>query len=396
MPWNEPGNSRKNKDPWTGRPKQTPPDLEAFLRDLLKKIAALFKLKSPNKNASILTKTLFPPQLNAKIIGVIVGLLLLAWLLSGFFTVNPSEQAVVTRFGQYIATLAPGHHWIFKPIESRYVIHTEKNASFFYQKDLLTRDEARIAVVATLHYAIVNARQYLFSNTQALHSLQALTANTIQQTLGQLSLEQLLTANLFSLQYTLQMKINQSLSKYGTGLALSDIELQPIQVPEALKASFADVQHAQADKKQLENQAKIYALQLEPTAKDQTERLIADAKAYQQAVIVKAKTETTRFLALLPAYEASPILMRKRLYLEAMQVMMAHSNKILVDNPSNASLSFSLNNANLQDSGKTNDNNQANKKPSSTQENLSLSNTSKTLNTANTMPNTYDITGGYE
>jgi len=60
MPWNEPGDPSKNKDPWTGRPKQTPPDLEAFLRDLCKKIVALFKLKIFNKPLLLALGSIMP------------------------------------------------------------------------------------------------------------------------------------------------------------------------------------------------------------------------------------------------------------------------------------------------------------------------------------------------
>jgi modulator of FtsH protease HflK len=98
MPWNEPGNS-SNKDPWTGRSKQTPPDLEAFLRGLRKKIVALFKSKTFNKSKTTFTKTLLP-QLNTKLLSLIFSFLVLAWLVSGFFTVAPSEQAVITLFGK--------------------------------------------------------------------------------------------------------------------------------------------------------------------------------------------------------------------------------------------------------------------------------------------------------
>jgi membrane protease subunit HflK len=395
MPWNQPGNSSNNKDPWTGRPKQTPPDLEAFLRDLLKKIIALFKLKSSYREATTLIKMILPPPLNAKVIGLIFSFLLLAWLCSGFFILDSSEQAVITRFGQYITTLSPGRHWILKPIESRYVIHPEKNATFSYQLNLLTRDENTVSIAATLHYSIVNARQYLFANTQALQSLQALTAKAIQQTLGQLPLQQLLTTPLSSLQQFLKIQINQSLEKYDTGLALNYIELHPIQLPEALKAAFADVTNAKADKQQLEIQAKTYAMQLEPAVKDQSERLIADAKAYQQAVILKAKAETTRFLALIPAYEASPALTRKRLYLEAMQVMMTHSNKMLIDNSENTSLYLSLNNSTFRAPEKTSEKRETNQRSSTALANPESPNTKQPPPIGeDTRP--YDIAGGYE
>ncbi len=392
MPWKEPGNSSNNKDPWTGRPKQTPPDLEAILRGLRKKIAALFKLKAFNKNTAVFTKVL-PTQLNTKTIGLIFSVLVLAWLLSGFFTVNASEQAVITRFGKYHTTLSSGRHWIFRPIETRYII-SEKNTPYSYQINLLTQDKNKVSVATTLHYTIANARQYLFSNTQPLQSLQEALANTINKTLGQITLEKLLTTNLFSLQQSLQAEINKLLDNYETGLAVNDIEIQPIQIPEELKAAFEDVTNAELEKKQLENQAKVYAIQIEPNSKEQSERLIADAKNYQQEVILNAKAETARFLALLPTYEASPELMRKRLYLEAMQTMMAHSNKMLIDNPAHTSLYLNIDKSALQSPEKKNI--QTSEKSSSTKPNTSSPPVATEAKTDNRLSSSYDITGGYE
>jgi len=399
MPWNEPGNSSNNKDPWTGRPKQTPPDLEAILRDLLKKIATLLKLRPSHKGTFIRVKAFSLSQLNAGIMGLACILLLLAWLFSGFFTVNSSEQAIVTRFGQYVTTLSLGRHWILKPIESYYVIHPQKNDPLSYSVNLLTRDDNAVSIVATLHYMISDARQYLFGNKKALQSLQAITISVLQQTVGQLSLEQLLTANLSILQQTLQLRINQSLVKYGSGLILQDIELQPIQVPEALKASFVDLASARADKEQLEQQARAYAIQIKSTINEQSERLIANAKTYQQKVILQARVDTTRFLALLPAYEAAPELTRKRLYMDAIQSMLAHSNKVLIDNSVNTSLHFSLDDTISQKLEKTNaSGDQANEKSLAASTNTTASNANSRpfQKAADDISSIYLTSGGYE
>ncbi|BBB15052.1 HflK protein [Candidatus Rickettsiella viridis] len=392
MPWNEPGNSSNNKDPWTGRPKQTPPDLEAFLRDLRKKIAAFFKLKALNKNTRAFTKTFLPAQFNIKILGLIFSALFLSWLFSGFFSVAPSEQAVITRFGKYHATLSQGHHWIFRPLETRYII-SEKNVAFSYETNLLTRDENKVSLVIKARYAVDNARQYLFADTQSLQSLQDAIANATHQTLSQFSLAQLLTANLFSLQQTLQSKVDALLAQYATGLTVSNLEIQTIQAPEELKASFEEVTQAQAEKEQLENQAKTYALQLEPKTQGEAKNLIANAKNYQQEVILKAKAETARFLALLPAYEASPLLTRKRLYLDAMQAMMANSHKMLLDIPSNTSLSLNVDNMTKQ-SGVAPTTMASTQTTAATKPNTVLSMATPAKN--DKVPSSYNITGGYE
>ena len=188
MPWNEPGDPSKNKDPWTGRPKQTPPDLEAFLRDLCKKIIALFKLRIFNKKPAIMARSFSPIQLNTKAMGVIVVFCLLAWLAFGLFKVNTVEQAIVTRFGKYSATFDPGYHWILRPIQQYTLVDTGKIKKFSTTVQLLTKDENKISVVLNIDYSIVNARNYLFSTDQPLLNLQEITHNAANRVFSQFSL----------------------------------------------------------------------------------------------------------------------------------------------------------------------------------------------------------------
>jgi len=125
MPWNEPGDPSKNKDPWTGRPKQTPSDLEALLRGLYKKVIALFKLRAANKKLGF-SYAFLPTELNAKALGLLSIVCLFVWLALGIFKVDTDESAVVTHFGVYNATLNAGYHWILRPFQQYTLIHSGK------------------------------------------------------------------------------------------------------------------------------------------------------------------------------------------------------------------------------------------------------------------------------
>jgi membrane protease subunit HflK len=392
MPWNEPGDPSKNKDPLTGRPKQTPPDLEDFLRDLFKKVVALFKLKIFNKKSAI-ARPFLPTKLNAKAIGIISIFCLLAWLALGFFKVNLQESAVITRFGEYTTTVDPGYHWILRPIQHYTIINSGKVNKFSSTINLLTQDENKVSVNINVDYSIVNARNYLFATAHPLLNLQEIASNAVNRLLSQFTLHQLLTSSHFLLSENLHTQLNTLMIKEQTGLAIKNIELVSIQIPNQLKASFADAANAKRDKEQMEKLANAYAIQVEPNAKAEAQRLIVDAKAYQQEMVLKAKTEVIRFLALLPAYESSPALTRKRLYLEALQTMMAHSNKLVVANSANTNFSLTLDQSNTIPSVNTD----------------KLASTASTINdkkentdnetidkTNNTIPSSYNIAGGYE
>jgi modulator of FtsH protease HflK len=392
MPWNEPGDPSKNKDPWTGRPKQTPPDLEAFLRGLYKKIVALFKLRILNKK-SVLARPFLPIKLNAKTMTLILIFCLLAWLALGFFKINMGESAVVTRFGAYSATVDSGYHWIFKPFQQYTIVNSGKMATLSTTVKLLTQDENEIAVDVNIDYSIVNPRNYLFAIADPLLNLQETMHNVVNRTLSQFTLNQLLATSHFSLSERLQKQLNRLIIKQGTGLAIKNIKLVSIQIPEQLQASFTDAANAKRDKEQLEKLANVYAIQVKPHAQVLAQRLIADAKAYQQEMILKAKIEIIRFLALLPAYEASPSLTKKRLYLTALQTMMTHSNKLLAANSINQKLSLALDQSNAtppENTDKLTPISVANDKKGNTDNNES----SPKAN--NTIPSSYNISGGYE
>lgn len=387
MPWNEPGDPSKNKDPWTGRPKQTPPDLEAFLRDLYKKIVALFKLRILNKK-SALARPFLPAKLNAKTMSLILSFCLLTWLSLGFFKVNTDESAVITRFGAYSATVDSGYHWILKPFQHYTIINSGKINKLSTTVKLLTQDGNKIAVDVNIDYSIVNPHNYLFSRAYPLLSLQDTMHNLVNRILSPFTLNQLLTMSHFSLSERLQKQLNILMIKGQTGLAIKNIELGSIQIPQQLQALFNDATNAKNDKEQQEKLANVYAIQVEPRAKVLAQRLITDAKAYQQEMVLKAKTETIRFLALLPAYEASPSLTKKRLYLTA---LMAH-NKLIATNNTHSSLTLDQSSTTSPEKAdKLSPSLAINDKKESTTYNNAPNN-----KTNDTIPSSYNISGGYE
>lgn len=392
MPWNEPGDPSKNKDPWTGRPKQTPPDLEAFLRDLYKKIVALFKLRILHKK-SALARPFLPTKLNAKTMGLMSVFCLLVWIALGFFKVNADESAVITDFGAYSSTMKAGYHWILKPFQRYTIVNSGKINKLSTSVNLLTRDENKIAVNINIDYSIVGPRDFLFANAHPLLNLQETIDSVVNRVLSQFTLNQLLSTSDSSLAQRIQKQLDTLIKEHQTGLAVKNIELVSIQVPKQLQASFTDVDNAKSDKEQLEKLANIYATQVEPRAQLLAQRLIADANTYQQEIVLKAKTEIIRFLALLPAYEASPTLTKKRLYLAALQTMMAHSNKLLLTNSANTN-SSTLDQSNATAS--VNTDKLATTASTSNDKKENTDNNELSNKTNNSIPSSYNISGGYE
>jgi len=346
MAWNQPGGSN-DKDPWTGKPKQSgPPDLEAFLRNLKRKITAFL-----NKNKSAMGGGSASGgggdaetpgfQFNSTIVGLIVLGLLIIWFFAGIFIVDPAEQAVILRFGKYVTTVGPGPHWIPEFIDAEYPVNEQYISTYSYTApQMLTKDENIVSVSIAVQYRVSNARDYLFNVVNPVQTLQQATASVLRSVIGQTNLDQVLTTGREQIRSQAQTQLTQVLQKYHTGLIVTDVTMQPAKAPDEVKEAFDDAIRAREDAQRFENQAQSYAMQVVPYAQGQAQRLLADANAYQQQVVLNAQADVAQYLALLPAYQKDPAVMRERMYLETMQNVLSNTNKVFIDSNSNNNMFY--------------------------------------------------------
>ena len=137
MPWNEPGNKNNNQDPWGSNRKQNPPDLDKIIGNFIRKVRELFTQKKNNAGGHSEQPSKIKEA--GSFAGLMATVLFALWFLSGIFIVNPAEQAVILRWGQYTETLQPGLHWFARFIETRYMVDVQKIYSFSLQGDFLTK-----------------------------------------------------------------------------------------------------------------------------------------------------------------------------------------------------------------------------------------------------------------
>ena len=104
MAWNEPGGE---KDPWGKKNDQGPPDLDEVFKNIQSKLSGLFGgSKTPSSGSSG-----GGFNFSGTAIGFIVAIVVIVWLGSGIYIIQPAERGVITRFGEYQASTLPGPHW---------------------------------------------------------------------------------------------------------------------------------------------------------------------------------------------------------------------------------------------------------------------------------------------
>src|SRR5678815_4448986 len=104
MAWNEPGGSPGKRNPWgSNKPEQGPPDLDEVIRNLQRKLSALFGGGGGSGRVS-------GGGSSGRSFGVGTILLALAtiWAFTGLYQVDSAERGIILRFGRHVDTTMPG------------------------------------------------------------------------------------------------------------------------------------------------------------------------------------------------------------------------------------------------------------------------------------------------
>ncbi|RLJ20894.1 FtsH protease activity modulator HflK [bacterium endosymbiont of Escarpia laminata] len=338
MAWNEPGSG--NKDPWSGKGgDQGPPDLDEVVKKLQEKFGGMFGGGGGKSNGSDSGGGISLP--GGIGIGAIALVLLVIWMATGIYIIEPAERGVILRFGAYSETTQPGPHWHLPyPIEEVYKVNVDQITSFRHKATMLTRDENIVDVELTVQSRIQDAGDYLFQDQNPEKTIRDAIETSVREVIGKSDLYYIMTEGRSAVAAQIKSNAQNMLIFYKTGLEITSVNTQPAKPPEQVKSAFDDAIKAREDKERLENKAEAYANEVVPQARGEAARKVADGKAYRDRVIAEATGEVSRFLAVLKEYEKAPGVTRERLYIDAVETVLSQSSKVMLDTKEGNSLMY--------------------------------------------------------
>ena len=342
MAWNEPGgdNSSGKRNPWGQRPNQGPPDLDEVLRNLQKKIAAIFggagEGGTANKPGAGQGNN---PESGA--ISFIFLIVVALWLATGIYSNDAAERGVISRFGSYNRTVGDGAGihlpW---PIEAMQVVNISSIDSFSDQTRMLTSDENLVDIDLEVQFRRVDPVAYAFNVRDPLATLNEVSESAIREVIGRAKLDAVLESGRQAIAANTKELVQKTLDGYKTGLEITSINLKDVKVPEQVAPSQQDAIKAREDKVRYSLEAQAYANDILPKATGNAGSLIQEAEAYKAQKIANATGESERFLKLLPEYQRAPQVTRERLYLETVEQIYANATKVLVDTKGNGNMIY--------------------------------------------------------
>jgi membrane protease subunit HflK len=337
MAWNDPGRSR---NPWGNRPDRGAADLDEALRKLQRRLAAIFGGQGgggaggDNGGDGSAAMRGFGA-------GTVVLVLVAIWAATGLYKVDAAERAVVTRFGQYVATTEPGLRWHLPwPIEARQIINVESVEGFSDQTRMLTSDENLVDINIAVQYRRAEARSFAFNVRDPESTLGEVSESAIREIVGRSKLDFVLEEGRQEIAALTKELIQRTLDSYQVGIEVTSVNLQGVGVPEQVATAQRDAIKAREDRERLALEAQAYSNDILPKAKGSAARQIEDAQAYKARIVADAAGEAERFTTLLAAYERAPGVTRQRLYFETMEQVLANANKVLVDTKGSGNMMY--------------------------------------------------------
>jgi membrane protease subunit HflK len=260
-------------------------------------------------------------------------ILLALWAISDMvYIINPAERGVVLRFGRYVATLEAGLNFrLPRPIERVEIINTDQIRSINHKATTLTQDENIVDIELAVQYNVNNVYDYLFNIVGPDLTLEQATESTVRTVIGENKMDYILTEGRAQIGVLIEKELQRMLDAYKAGVLVTSVNMQPIRPPEEVKSAFDDVIRAREDRERLINEAESYSNDILPKAQGAAARQLAEANAYKSKLIAEAEGESSRFQQLLTQYELAPDVTRKRLYLETVESVFSHTNKVLLD-----------------------------------------------------------------
>jgi membrane protease subunit HflK len=336
-----------NDPQWGRRGNEGPPDLDELWRRFNQRLSGLFGGRRGGRPEG--------PGAGRSGGGVwlVLALVVVVWLASGFYIVDASQRGVVLRFGKYAETTQPGPRWHLPwPVESVEIVNVSevRTVEVGYRNNvrskalneslMLTDDENIIDLQFAVQYLRADPESYLFYNREADQAVQQVAESAIREIVGRNKMDFVLYEGREQIAADAQTLMQQILDRYQTGITVSKVTMQNAQPPEQVQAAFDDAVKANQDRERQINEGQAYFNDVVPKARGSASRLLQEADGYRQRVIAAAEGEGARFRQIVAEYRKAPRVTRERLYLEAVQQVLTNASKVLIDQRSNSNLLF--------------------------------------------------------
>jgi membrane protease subunit HflK len=158
----------------------------------------------------------------------------------------------------------------------------------------------------------------------------------MREVIGRSQIQPILTGARNLTEQAVHELMQKTLDTYGSGVQITQVQMQKVDPPAQVIDSFRDVQAARADFERLQNEAQTYANRVIPDARGRAAQILQVAEGYKEQAVAEAVGQSARFTKVYEEYNKAKDVTRQRIYLETMERILGGSEKLVYDGGNSA------------------------------------------------------------
>ncbi|MGC9942077.1 MAG: protease modulator HflK [Verrucomicrobiota bacterium] len=285
------------------------------------------------------------------VVKIVMGLMVVIFFGSGFFTVGSQEKAVILRFGKPVGEgedrlLGAGLHWSFPypidevvkiPITEQQVVSSSigwwmttpeqelsgeelppgPSLNPAIDGYVITGDRNIVHSRATLRYHIEDPFNFTFNFVSASNTVQNVLNNSLLYAAAHFTVDDILLNRVTDFRSAVQDRFEEQAEEQHLGIVVEQctVESRP---PRQLQAVFDQVTIARQNRNKMLIDANSYTNQILSQADGQGSTIINQASLASANYVTNIVAEAKRFNDLLPLYQSDPQLFTEQYMVKAM------------------------------------------------------------------------------
>ncbi len=278
---------------------------------------------------------------------LMVGLLTIAWISAGIYKVQPDEQGVVLRFGQWVETSEPGlHYHLPYPFETVLLpkvtqvnqlqlgsgpIALSGGVDGPHGRQMLTGDENILEGECAVFWRIKDSGKFLFKVDNPEAAIKIVAESALREVIGRTPIQAAMSDKRQQITDQTRDLLQSLLDKTDSGILITQVQLQRVDPPGTVIDAFNDVQRARADQERARNEAEAYANDIIPRARGEASHIVQEAEAYKSQAVNLAEGDAKGFLSVYASYVKAKEVTAWRLYLESTDELLKKATKVIID-----------------------------------------------------------------
>lgn len=268
-------------------------------------------------------------------VAFIVIAILALFLLTGWYIVDETDQAVLITFGEVEETITePGLKfklpWPIQKVEilSRttetlevgYEEAADGELAFTDEAKMVTGDENIVLVDLIVQWRITDPEQYLFNSNNPKDILYNATSASLRGIIGSSKIDDILTDQRPEIEARVREHLVSLMETYNIGISVMDVKLQDVELPnEEVRKAFTEVTDAREERLTKINEANKYRNQKINEAQGEKDAIISRAEGTKTERIETARGDVAKFNALYNEYLTNKEITKQRLILETLE-----------------------------------------------------------------------------